>query len=175
MLIETKLHPPVARKEWVERPELIKYLVNAQVKLILVAAPPGFGKTTLVAQWRYSPMNHRPFAWVSLESADNDPVRLWWHVVSSLHLACPGFGSQKILALLGGQPAGFGASVLPVLVSEMAALPEQVVLVLDDYHLIKKPVCHERWRSCSGSSRRLCRSSSPAGPIRRCRWAGCAR
>ena len=74
VLIETKLHPPVARKEWVERPELIKYLADAEAKLILVAAPPGFGKTTLVAQWRASPVNHKPFAWVSLDRADNDPT-----------------------------------------------------------------------------------------------------
>jgi LuxR family transcriptional regulator, maltose regulon positive regulatory protein len=144
VLIETKLHPPAVRKEWVERPELIEHLAGAEVKLILVAAPPGFGKTTLVAQWRYSPVNHKPFAWVSLDTADNDPVRLWWHVVSSLHLACPRFDSEKVLALLRGQAPDFANTVLPVLVNELASLPEQVVLVLDDYHLLKKPACHEQ-------------------------------
>jgi LuxR family transcriptional regulator, maltose regulon positive regulatory protein len=144
VLIETKLHPPVARKEWVERPELVKYLADAEVKLTLVAAPPGFGKTTLVAQWRSSPVNHKPFAWVSLDRADNDPVRLWWHVVSSLHLACPAFDSEKVLAMLSGQAPDFGGTVLSVLVNEMASLPEQVVLVLDDYHLVKRAACHEQ-------------------------------
>ena len=144
VLIETKLHPPAVRKEWVERPELIKYLAGAEVKLILVAAPPGFGKTTLVAQWRCSPVNGKPFAWVSLDRADNDPVRLWWHVVSSLRLACPAFDSEKVLALLRGQAPDFGGAVLPVLVHELASLPEQVVLVLDDYHLIKEAACHEQ-------------------------------
>jgi LuxR family transcriptional regulator, maltose regulon positive regulatory protein len=144
VLIETKLHPPAVRKEWVERPELIKHLAGAEVKLILVAAPPGFGKTTLVAQWRYSPVDHKPFAWVSLDTADNDPVRLWWHVVSSLHLACPKFDSEKVLALLRGQAPDFADTVLPVLVNEMASLPQQVILVLDDYHLIKKPACHNQ-------------------------------
>jgi LuxR family transcriptional regulator, maltose regulon positive regulatory protein len=144
VLIETKLHPPAVRKEWVERPELIEHLAGAEVKLILVAAPPGFGKTTLVAQWRCSPVNHKPFAWVSLDTADNDPVRLWWHVVSSLHLACPKFDSEQVLALLRGQAPDFADTVLPVLVNEMASLPQQVVLVLDDYHLIKKPSCHEQ-------------------------------
>ena len=127
-----------------ERPELIKYLADAEVKLILVAAPPGFGKTTLVAQWRCSPVNGKPFAWVSLDSADNDPVRLWWHVVSSVRLACPAFDSEKVLAMLRGQAPDFGGAVLPVLVHELASLPEQVVLVLDDYHLIKKAACHEQ-------------------------------
>jgi LuxR family transcriptional regulator, maltose regulon positive regulatory protein len=144
VLIETKLHPPAARKEWVERPELIRYLADAAVKLILVAAPPGFGKTTLVAQWRSSPINHRPFAWVSLDRDDNDPSRLWWHVVSALHMACPAFDSAKILPMLRGQAPDLGETMLPVLINEMASLPEQVVLVLDDYHLIKRRACHEQ-------------------------------
>ena len=125
-----------------ERPELIKCLADAEVRLTLVAAPPGFGKTTLVAQWRCSPLNHKPFAWVSLDAADNDPVRLWCHVISSLHLACPQFDSDKILALLRGQAPDFAGTVLPVLVNELASLPQRVVLVLDDYHLIRKPDCH---------------------------------
>jgi LuxR family transcriptional regulator, maltose regulon positive regulatory protein len=144
VLIETKLHPPAVRKEWVERPELVRYLAEAEVKLILVAAPPGFGKTTLVAQWRCSPVNRKPFAWVSLDRADNDPVRLWWHVVSSLRLACPAFDSEKVLALLRGHAPDFEGTVLPVLVHEMASLPARAVLVLDDYHLIKKAACHEQ-------------------------------
>jgi LuxR family maltose regulon positive regulatory protein len=144
VLIETKLHPPPARKEWVERPELIGHLADAEVKLILVAAPPGFGKTTLVAQWRSSPVNHKPFAWVSLDRADNDPGRLWWHLVAALRRACPPFDSEKVLSVLRGQAPDFTGTVLPVLVNEMALLPEQVVLVLDDYHLIKTPACHEQ-------------------------------
>ena len=136
VLIETKLHPPVARKEWVERPELVRYLADAEAKLILVAAPPGFGKTTLVAQWRSSPVNRKPFAWISLDRADNDPGRLWWHVAAALHRACPAFDSEKVLSVLRGQAPDFAGTVLPVLVNEMALLPDQVVLVLDDYHLI---------------------------------------
>ena len=103
VLIETKLHPPVARKEWVERPELVRYLADAEAKLILVAAPPGFGKTTLVAQWRSSPVNRKPFAWISLDRADNDPSRLWWHVAAAMHRACPAFDSEKVLSVLRGQ------------------------------------------------------------------------
>jgi LuxR family transcriptional regulator, maltose regulon positive regulatory protein len=144
MLIETKLHPPAARKEWVERPELIRQLADAAVKLILVAAPPGFGKTTLVAQWRSSPVNHKPFAWVSLDSQDNDPGRLWRHVVSSLDLACPVFDSEIILPMLRDQPLDLAEMMLPLLVNELASLPEQVVLVLDDYHLITERACHEQ-------------------------------
>ena len=123
---------------------MIGHLAGAAVKLILVAAPPGFGKTTLVAQWRLSPINHKPFAWVSLDRADNDPGRLWRHLVSSLQLACPAFDGEKVLATLRGQAPDFNETILPVLVNEMASLPEQVVLVLDDYHLIREQACHEQ-------------------------------
>ena len=100
VLIETKLQPPAVRKDWVERPELIRYLADAEVKLILVAAPPGFGKTTLVAQWCASGVKRGKFAWVSLDRTDNDPSRLWWHLIASVHLACPAFDCDKVLPML---------------------------------------------------------------------------
>ena len=63
---------------WVERAHLIQRLVAAAAaRLILVDAPAGFGKTTLVAQWRASGMESRPFAWLSLDDGENDPSRLW--------------------------------------------------------------------------------------------------
>ena len=66
-------------------------------KLVLVDAPVGFGKTTLIAQWRTSPAESRPFAWVSLDPGDNDPGRLWRHVVYALQQACPEFDADDIL------------------------------------------------------------------------------
>jgi LuxR family transcriptional regulator, maltose regulon positive regulatory protein len=144
MLIETKLRAPVARKEWVERQELIGYLTGTKAKLILIDAPAGFGKTTLAAQWRSGAAGDRPFAWVSLDRGDDDPSRLWWHVVCALHLACPGFDSEKLQRALHGQVPDFDGTVLPLLVNELAALAEPVVVVLDDYHLIKEHRCHDQ-------------------------------
>jgi LuxR family transcriptional regulator, maltose regulon positive regulatory protein len=142
VLIETKLHAPVARREWVARQELIDYLAGTTAKLVLVDAPAGFGKTTLAAQWRSTASSGRSFAWVSLDRGDDDPSRLWWHVVSALHLACAGFDSEKLLRALHAQGPDFGGTVLPMLVNELAALAEPVVLMLDDYHLIKEHRCH---------------------------------
>jgi LuxR family maltose regulon positive regulatory protein len=144
VLIETKLRAPVARREWVERPELIHWLAGTKAKLILIDAPAGFGKTTLAAQWRSSAVDGRSFAWVSLDRGDDDPSRLWWHVVSALHLACPGFDSEKLLRALHAQVPDFDGTVLPTLVNELAALAEPVVLMLDDYHLIKEHRCHDQ-------------------------------
>src|SRR6266567_8077544 len=144
--IETKLHAPSSRKEWVERPDLIHYLAGAAAKLVLVDAPAGFGKTTLVAQWRSSPAETRPFAWVSLDRGDSDPGRLWWYVVSALTQACPEIDGEAILAELRAQAPEFPESVLPMLANELAALSAPVVLVLDDYHMIKERRCHEQIR-----------------------------
>jgi LuxR family maltose regulon positive regulatory protein len=143
VLIETKLHAPVVREEWVERLDLIDYLADATARLVLIAAPAGSGKTTLAAQWRSSPIDRRPFAWVSLDRGDDDPSRLWWHVMAALHVACPEFDSEKILRALYGQAPDFDGTVLPMLVNELASLAEPVVM-LDDYHLIRERSCHDQ-------------------------------
>jgi LuxR family transcriptional regulator, maltose regulon positive regulatory protein len=98
--IETKLHAPNPRPEWMERPELTEYLARTSVKLVLVDAPAGFGKTTVVAQWRSSALENRPFAWVSLDRSDDDPSQLWWYIVTALQRACPQIGVADILAEL---------------------------------------------------------------------------
>ncbi|MBO0815040.1 MAG: helix-turn-helix transcriptional regulator, partial [Actinobacteria bacterium] len=144
--IETKLHPPGARAEWVERSALIDELAHTTAKLVLVDAPAGFGKTTLVAQWRSSPAENRAFAWVSLDRGDGDPRRLWWYIVSALTRACPDFDGEGIRQELRAQAPEFPASVLPMLANELAALCAPVVLVLDDYHMIKERHCHEQIR-----------------------------
>ncbi len=142
MVVETKLHAPAVRDEWVEREELIGYLAGGTARLVLVAAPAGSGKTTLVAQWGASTIEDRPLAWISLDRGDDDPVRLWSHVVSALQRACPGFGGEDILRALRVQMPDVAGTVLPSLVNELAALPVPVVLVLDDYQVIEERSCH---------------------------------
>jgi LuxR family maltose regulon positive regulatory protein len=142
--METKLHAPSLRKEWVERRELIQNLAGTAVKLVLVEAPAGFGKTTLVAQWRASASEDRPFAWISLDDGDDDPVRLWWHIVHALQRACPDLGGDELLRALRVQIPDIAGTVLPLLVNELAALSAPVVLVLDDYHLVKDSSCQDQ-------------------------------
>jgi LuxR family transcriptional regulator, maltose regulon positive regulatory protein len=142
--IETKLHAPQVRPEWMERSGLVAQLAGTTAGLILVDAPAGFGKTILVAQWRASLAGTRPFAWVSLDRGDDDPARLWWYVVTALQRACPQIGGEAILAELRVQAPDFTGLVLPLLANELAALPGPVVLVLDDYHVIKERSCHDQ-------------------------------
>jgi ATP/maltotriose-dependent transcriptional regulator MalT len=148
--LETKLHAPGQRKEWVERPALVRYLSDTTAKLILIAAPAGYGKTTIVAQWRASVAETRPFAWISLDGGDNDPVRLWWHVASALQRACPEARASAILRPLRAQVPDLVETVLPVLVNELAAVQAPVVLVFDDYHVIRERACHEQFEFLLG-------------------------
>jgi LuxR family maltose regulon positive regulatory protein len=142
--IETKFHPPNLRPEWVDRPGLVSALARTDAKLVFLGAPAGFGKTTLVAQWRASDAESRPFAWVSLDRGDDDPGRLWWHVVCALERTCPQIGGEGILRALRVTDPKITGEVLPILINELAALPAPVVLVLDDYHVITECDCHEQ-------------------------------
>ncbi len=142
--IETKLHAPKVRAEWVERPRLTEYLARAVARLVLVDAPAGFGKTTLVAQWRSSSAERRSFAWVSLDRADDDPSRLWWYITGALQRACPEFNGEPILNELRVPAPDVTGMVLPLLANALAALPTPIVLVLDDFHIIKERSCHDQ-------------------------------
>src|SRR5260370_24996598 len=142
--METKLDGPSLVNEWEERIELIGAVVGAADKLILVEAPAGFGKTTLVAQWGASARENRPFAWVSLDRGDDDPGRLWSHIVHSLQRACSELDGDEILRALRIRSPDITGTALPILVNELAALPAPVVLVLDDFHVISERSCHDQ-------------------------------
>ncbi|MEP7023477.1 MAG: LuxR C-terminal-related transcriptional regulator [Actinomycetota bacterium] len=143
VLVETKLHAPHAHAEWVERPELVQVLEDTQARLILVGAPAGYGKTTLLAQWRSAAAASRQFAWVSLDSGDDDPVRLWRHLVTALHRACPDLGVEEILRPLH-RPVPDVSEALSRLVNELTAFAVPVVIIVDDYHIIKERRCHDQ-------------------------------
>ncbi len=143
VLLETKLHAPRVRTEWVERRGLVHNLDEAGVKLVLVDAPAGYGKTTLLAQWCSEAGASRPSAWISLDRGDNDPVRLWEHVVSALQRVCPDLAGDEILRLLHRQIPDVGAA-LAFLVNELTAPVAPIVIILDDYHVIKELRCHEQ-------------------------------
>src|SRR5215218_4988266 len=110
-------------------------------KLCLVEAPAGFGKTTLLAQWRASGGGGR-VAWVSLEEGDNDPTRFWGYVVEALRTVEPDVG-KAALAALGRPSADLYRAVLPGLLNDLHAGGSPLFLVLDDYHLITNPTCHQ--------------------------------
>ena len=136
VLLATKLHVPRPRPGFVPRPRLVQALGEGLARrLILVCAPAGFGKTALLAGW--APSGNRPVAWLSLDAADNDPVRFWRHAVAALDRARPGIG-ERVGPLLGPPaPASF-EGLVTALINDLATGPDdgEVLLVVDDYHLI---------------------------------------
>ncbi|MCA9974168.1 MAG: hypothetical protein KC413_00405, partial [Anaerolineales bacterium] len=140
-LLQTKLLPPPPRPDAVPRPHLLARLTaGAAGKLTLVAAPAGFGKTTLVREW----LAHTavPAAWLSLDEADNDPVRFWRYAIAALQTAAPAAGAAAADLLRTPQPPPPHA-VLPLLLNDLLALSRRTCLVLDDYHLIAHPAVHD--------------------------------
>ena len=175
--LETKLHPPRSRPGWVERAPLTRHLAGTTTRLVLVAAPAGSGKTTLVAQWRTSVGEGRRFAWVSLDRDDDDPGSLWWHVVSALQRACPQIDGDAILTALRAPAQDVAGTVLPILLNELAALSAPVALVLDDYHEIKNGSCHDQMAFLlhhlpSAAQIVLITRADPPLPLARLRAAG---
>ena len=158
-----------------KRTELVQYLAGSTAKLILVDAPAGFGKSTLVAQWRAFPGQSRKFAWVSVDAGDNDAARLWWYIVAALQRACPELRVGDLLRQLGRQGPDLRGSVLPTLVNELAELASPVALVLDDYHLISNRDCHDQLEFVLLHLPPMTQIVLVTGWIRRCRSGGCGR
>jgi LuxR family maltose regulon positive regulatory protein len=110
-----------------------------QGKLCLLDAPAGFGKTTLLAQWCAGAGPSR-VAWVSLDEGDNDPTRFWTYVVEAIRTVEPTVGAAA-LAALRRTSADLYRAVLPGLLNELGVVGSQLVLVLDDYHLVTEATC----------------------------------
>src|SRR3954452_8162888 len=141
--METKLNPPPNRGRWVDRPRLIAALHRAaEGPLTLVAAPAGYGKTTLVAQW-VSQLTDRATAWVSFDQADNDPVRLWTHVITALTRAGCHL-EVEVPAFVASNRTRLRTVVLPQIVNALAALTHRVVIILDDFQFIHAAACLEQ-------------------------------
>jgi LuxR family maltose regulon positive regulatory protein len=133
-LLLTKLYIPPARPDIVPRPRLIERLDEGlHRKLVLVSAPAGFGKTTLVSEWIAS--YGRPVAWLSLDEGDSDPVRFISYLIAALQTIRATTGEGLLAALQSAQPLPSEA-LLTNLINEISVIPDRLILVLDDYHEI---------------------------------------
>jgi LuxR family maltose regulon positive regulatory protein len=137
----TKLYIPPARAEWVRRPRLIGRLNEGLHRdLTLLSAPAGFGKTTLLSTWIGQSDSY--IAWLSLDEGDNAPDRFWTHFVAALQTENPKLGESLSAAIRTPQPPSI-ESLLTTLINEIAASPDHVILVLDDYHVITAKPIHD--------------------------------
>ncbi len=142
-LLKTKLYRPSVRDSWVARPRLRGQLdrgLHEGERLILISAPAGYGKTTLLAEWLAS--RRIPAAWLSLDEQDNDPIRFWMYVIAALQTLASDLGKQSFELLQSPQPPPIPL-VLSDLLNEVTNLSDPTVLILDDYHLISATAIHD--------------------------------
>jgi LuxR family transcriptional regulator, maltose regulon positive regulatory protein len=137
-LLASKLRPPLMRPGTVVRSSLIEQLANRDVRpIVLVVAPAGYGKTTLLSQW--AEHNGQAFGWVSVDEKDNDPKVLLTYVAEALDAVEP--ISQRVFDALASPGSSVPGSVVPRLCSAFALMTSPVVLVLDDVHLLRNSEC----------------------------------
>src|SRR5258708_40225786 len=138
-ILATKLYVPRPRPKVVLRHRLIERLNEGlHHKLTLISAPAGFGKTALVSEWVAD--CERPAAWLSLDKGDNDPARFLTYLVAALQTVVATIGEGVLGVLQSPQPPP-AESILTTLLNDVTTIPDNFVLVLDDYHVIdSKPV-----------------------------------
>jgi LuxR family maltose regulon positive regulatory protein len=133
-VLSTKLLVPPLRSKRVGRPRLIEKLNGGLDKpLILISAPAGYGKTTLVSTWLRE--IGIPSTWLSLEEDDNEPRRFLGYLVAALHKVVPSIPADAV-HMLGGTSPALLESFLTVLINEISLQSGPLVLALDDSHLI---------------------------------------
>ena len=133
-ILATKLYIPRLRPNVVLRPRLLERLNEGlHRKLILISAPAGFGKTTLISEWVEG--IERPTAWLSLDEGDNDPTRFLRYLVAALQTIAATIGEGVSGMLQSSQPPPTEA-MLTALLNDLTTISDQFVLVFDDYHVL---------------------------------------
>ncbi len=158
-LLSLRLSPPRLPSSLVERSRLFGELDGAfSHPLTLVSAAAGSGKTTLLSAWvgaspqvlprggakqTAEPRRAEPaFAWLSLDDPDNDPIRFWLSVIAALRTCLPTCG-EEARELLHSPQAPPLTTILTTLLSEMEQVDREIILILDDYHVISDQAIHD--------------------------------
>ncbi len=137
-ILESKLTPPLGRQGMVPRIDLLRRLeASTGVPVVAIAAPPGYGKTTLLVQW--AARDPRTFVWLSIDGRDNDPVVLLTYIAVALDRGEP--VDRAVFRALASPGSPVAASALPRLGSALASRTLPLVLVLDDAHLLQNGEC----------------------------------
>lgn len=140
-LLLSKLQIPAVRPNLVTRPRLLALLNQGLTKkIILISAPAGFGKTTLLADWLRS--TSLPAAWLSLDEDDNDFARFLAYLTAALQRLDASLDDTALDLLQSPQP-GLKKAALAALLNQIERVQTESLLVLDDYHFIQDPDIHQ--------------------------------
>lgn len=174
-LLVTKFTVPPVRSGLLHRSHLLTVLDESRsLPLTLLSASAGFGKTTLLSAW--ASQSNGSVAWLSLDEQDNDPTRFWVYVIAALRKAGTPVGAPAEALLHSSQPALI-TGALTSLVNELAELPQDISLILDDFHLIREQALHDSFRFVLEHLPRnmhllLASRAEPALPLARLRARG---
>jgi LuxR family maltose regulon positive regulatory protein len=136
-LVQTKLYIPKLRRSLVARPRLSGRLGRgAESRLLLISAPAGFGKTTVLAEW-LAAAPERSVAWLSLEESDRQPATYWTYLIAALQTVAPAVGGSALELLQSAQASI--ETLLATVLNELSSVPDDIYLMLDDYHLVDGP------------------------------------
>src|SRR5712672_2087240 len=139
-LTASKLRRPLVRHGTVRRSPLVERLAHGDRRpIVSVVAPPGYGKTTVLAQW--AERNGQSFAWVSVDERDNDPKVLLTYVAQALDAVEP--IDERVFDALASPGSSVPGSVVPRLGSAFSSMTSPVVLVLDDVHALHNRECRD--------------------------------
>jgi LuxR family transcriptional regulator, maltose regulon positive regulatory protein len=136
-LLESKLLEPRVRTGILPRDGLISALERSRTPVVCLSAGPGWGKTTLLAQW--ASKSERSFAWLSVDERDNDPIVLLTYVAVALDRVSP--LDPSVFQGLASPGVSVEGTLVPRLGAALAAMDRPVVLALDDLHLVDNPTC----------------------------------
>ena len=140
-LLSTKLYVPQPHWELVSRPRLVERLdAGLYGRLTLVSAPAGYGKTTCLIQWARS--SSLPVAWLAADEEDNDFGHFFRYLLAAWERVQPEVVESPLGTLLSGVTPDNDA-VLAAFINEAHEMPDHLVFVLDDFHLIKEPTNHQ--------------------------------
>ncbi|WP_166462366.1 LuxR C-terminal-related transcriptional regulator [Psychrobacillus vulpis] len=119
--------------------ELLRY--DESKKVTIVRAPAGYGKTTLLSQW--FTQSNEPVAWLSLDEADNDPIRFWKYVVHMVSSISQSNIAQELSSLFNSQEASSLEFLIDSFLNELSLTSSSINIVMDDYHLIENDTIHQ--------------------------------
>ena len=171
-LVEAKLAAPRLRAGMLPRPQIVRAIdAGGEAAVTLVSAPAGYGKTTAVRSW--CDERRTPFAWITLDGADNDPIRLWMYVATAVDRIRDGLGRRALQRLKA--PGMAVDSAVDELTNGVATYGGGLVIVIDDLHVINEAQCLASIEQFAVQLPSACSSGPRAGPPRSCSRAfGCA-
>lgn len=146
LIVRSKLRPPQPRRGAVSRRELLSRLdadiEDTTVKLLLVVAPAGWGKTSLLGDW-WSSRKVTPSAWLSVDRGDNDPVRFWTHLIAAMKDAFRSTGPDAE-RLHEFPEAKIADIMLSQVINDCTRMSGRIAVIIDNYHLISNASINER-------------------------------